>query len=353
MSQYSVGIVGCGTMGRKHAEAYEADDSTEIVAVADLDESVRTAHAEAFGVPATYETHADMLAAEDLDLVSVCTLHSTHAAITTDVADAGVEGIWCEKPMATSLGEAEDMIEAADRNGVKLTVAHQYRFNPVHEKARQLVADGAVGDPRFVTVQSSGGLLNMGTHMVDMARFFLDEPGYEWVMGQTERRTDRHERGIPIEDRCLGQVCLDDGTRLTVESDVPGPKLGNPWLQLSGTEGVLELDFNSSLTVTSGDGTAEYAPSADRSLRERYLDAFVEWLDGTREDHRCSASRAYTVTEILMAIYESSRTRGLVEAPLRTTANPLDVMIERGDLRVEHPGAYDIRLPNASVDRGE
>lgn len=353
MAEYSVGIVGCGTMGREHARAYRDNDSTEITAVADLDETTRAAHAEAFDVPSTYETHAAMLADQDLDIVSICTLHSTHAPITADVADAGVEGIWCEKPMATSLTEAEDMVDAAERNDVKLTIAHQFRFNPVHERARQLVRDGAIGEPRVVTANSWGGLLNMGTHMVDMARFILDDPGYEWVMGQTERRTDRYERGISIEDCCLGQVCFDDGTRLTLESDLPGPVQGNPWLQISGTEGVLDLDFNSSLTVSNADGTQEYTPSTDRTLREAYLDSLVGWIDGTQDDHRCRASLAYTVTEILMAIYESSRTRGVVEAPLRTGANPLEVMIETGDLQVEHPGAYDIRLPNASLDRGE
>ena len=243
------------------------------------------------------------------------------------------------------------MLDAAEENDVKLTVSHQYRFNPVHETARELVASGAIGEPRVVTTQAEGGLLNMGTHMVDMARYILGDPGYDWVMGQVERRSDKHERGIAIEDRCIGHVCFDDGTRLTHECDMPGPVPGNPWLQLSGTAGVLDLDFNASVTLTNEDGTSEHTPSSEPSLRDAYLDELVKWMDGTRTDHRCSADRAYTVTEILMAIYESARTRGVVEAPLRTSANPLDVMIDAGDLPVEHPGAYDIRLPNASVDR--
>lgn len=350
---YSIGIVGCGTMGRAHAHAYAQHDRTSIDAVSDLDRSARTALAEEYDVPDTYEDHAAMLAGNDLDVVSVCTLHSTHAKIVIDAAEAGVDGIFCEKPMATSLGETMDMQDAAERNGVKLTVGHQRRFDPVHETARDLVADGAIGTPRTVIGKQSSGLLNWGTHVIDMARYVLDDPDYEWILGQVERKTDRHERGIAIEDRCLGHVCFEDGTRLTYESDLPGPEIADPMIQVAGSGGTMDIDLGSSVSVTNSDGTTEYAPETERSKRTRYLEEFVEWLDGDRDDHRCSGERAGSVMEIMMAIYESARTQGVVESPLETRANPLHVMIEEGDLPVERPGAYDIRLPYSSVRKGE
>jgi predicted dehydrogenase len=349
--QYSVGIVGCGTMGRAHGRAYREHDRTEIEAVTDLDEATRTAFADEFGVAETYEDHAAMLTASDLDVVSVCTLHQTHADIVVDVAEAGVAGIRCEKPMATSLGEAMDMADAADRNDAKLSIGHQRRFDPVNEKARDLVADGAIGEVRTVIGRQGSGLLNWGTHVIDMVRYLLEDPGYEWVMGQVERETDRHERGLAIEDRCLGHVCFDDGARLTYESDMPDPAIGDAMIQVTGSEGVMELALDSSVTVTNADGTAEYAPDAQRSTHYRYVDDFVAWLDGDRPDHRCSADRALVGMEIMMVMYESARTRGVVESPLRTRANPLHEMIDAGDLPVEYPGAYDIRLPYASVRR--
>jgi predicted dehydrogenase len=349
--QYAVGVVGCGTMGRSHAQAYRDHDRTTVEAAADLDEATRTSFAEEYGVKATYEDHATMVADADLDVVSVCTLHRTHADIVVDVAEAGVTGILCEKPMATSLGEALDMSDAADRNDAKLSISHQRRFVPVNEKARELVADGAIGEVRTVTGRQGSGLLNWGTHIIDMVRYLLDDPGYEWVMGQVERETDRHERGLAIEDRCVGHMCFDDGTRLTYESDMPDPAIGDAMIHVTGSEGVMELALDSSVTVTNGDGTTEYTPEAERSTRNRYLEEFVAWLDGDRPDHRCSADRAVVGMEIMMAIYESARTRGVVEPPLRTLANPLNDMIESGALPVEHPGSYDIRLPYTSIGR--
>lgn len=72
---YTVGIVGCGGMGRAHAAAYDADDRAAVAAAADMNDDVRAAFAEDYGIDgdATYETHADMLDAADLDVVSICT----------------------------------------------------------------------------------------------------------------------------------------------------------------------------------------------------------------------------------------------------------------------------------------
>jgi predicted dehydrogenase len=346
---YSVGIVGCGWMGRAHADAYRDHDQTTVVAAAATSASAREAFAADYEVESTYDDYAAMLADTDLDALSVCTWHETHARIVVDGAEAGVDGIVCEKPMATSLGEADDMLDAAERNDVKLTIAHQRRFDPVHERARTLVAEGAVGEPQVVTGRWHSGLLNLGCHVVDLARFVLGDPDYAWVSGQIERRTDRHEREVAIEDRAVGHVCFADGTRLTYESDMPGPDVGDGVMQIHGSGGVLDVDLGTSLTVTNADGVTEYAPDAETDSRARYLAAFVEWLDGARDDHRCSGVHGRDVIEVLMAMYESARTRRVVEPPLETRANPLHVMIEDGDLPVEAPGAYDIRLPYASV----
>ena len=168
-------------------------------------------------------------------------------------------------------------------------------------------------------------------------------------MGAVQRDTDRHERGEPIEDRCVGQVCFADGTRLTYESDMPAPGLDGPSLQVTGDEGVLELALGERVTVTNADGTTEYAPDPDRASRSRCVAAMLDWIEGERDDHRCSGARAVPTMEVLMSIYESARTNGVVHAPLETRTNPLVAMIEAGELPVERPGAYDIRIPYRSV----
>lgn len=347
---YRVGIIGCGDTGNVHAKAYRRHEHTEIAAAAEPDEGTRASFAERHDVDQTFATYETMLDRVDLDIVSICTWHGTHAQMTVDAAERGVSGIFCEKPMCTSLGEAEAMLDAAERNDVVLTIGHQRRYDPVHEKARQLIDDGVIGEPRVVHAGHRDGLLNWGTHLVDLTRFILGDPSTAWVIGQFERETDRHERGVPIEDRCLGQVCFESGTRLTLEMDLPGPDVGEERIQVYGSNGSLRLSMDAEVTVMNENGTSTYAPEREVTNWFAYLDDMVAVMEGNTDEHRCSARQARYTIEILMSIYDSVRRRSLVSTPLRTRANPLAVMRENGDLEPEYPGEYDIRIPDHNID---
>jgi predicted dehydrogenase len=349
-SQYRVGIVGCGWMGNDHAEAYRDHDRTTVVAAAEPDESTRDSFADRHGVDEMYADHDRMLEEHDLDIVSVCTWHSTHAQITVDVAEHGAEGIFCEKPMCTSLGEADAMLEAAESNDVTLTVGHQRRFDPVHEAARERIADGVIGEPRTIIANGGTGLLNWGTHQIDLTRYLLGDPGTKWIIGQFERETDRYERGLPIEDRCTGQVCFEGGTRLTVEMELPDPDVEENMINVYGTAGSMSLDLGTRAIVTAGDDTTEYTAERESSNRFAYLEDMLKAMEDDDHEHRCHGRQARRTIEIMMALYESTRTNALIQTPLRTKANPLQVMLENGELQPDHPGAYDIRIPYRGIE---
>lgn len=349
MADYDVGIIGCGGMGHAHANAYRMIDRTNVVSAVELNEERRVAFADEFDPKSTYVEYKAMLANNDLDIISICTWPSTHAQMTVDVAKSGVDGIFCEKPMCTSLGEADTMLETVDHDEVVLTIGHQRRYHPVHELARNLIADGEIGDPIRVTVDHTDGLLNWGTHLIDLSRFILDNPETEWVMGQIERSTDRHERGVPIEDCCVGLVCFEGGIRLTVEIDLPGPDVVDAPIKVYGTEGSLEIHLGSYVIVSNQGGTTEYAPETGVRPRVAYLRDMLKSMEEDHE-HRCSGRQARYTIEIMMSLYESARRNELVQTPLRTRANPLVLMIENGDLPPEHPGNYDIRIPYAGLE---
>lgn len=344
---YRIGIIGCGTMGRSHVRTYDAIERADVVANVDMVADAASAFANEHGTTA-YTDHEAMLAEEELDVVSVCTWHSTHAELTIAACEAGVSGVILEKPMATNMGETRDILDAAERNDVALIVSHQRRHDPVHEETRAAIQDGAIGQPQLVRVGYRNGLLNWGTHLIDMARYVLGDPEPAWVSGHVERRTDRYERELAIEDNCTGTVAFEDGSRLIVEMDVPDPDVTDTRLQFYGNRGVCELALGSTATVTSIDGTRELAPEGDRGNRHAMTEEFFDLLDGERTDHRCLGNHAAPTMEIMMGLYESARTRQLVEFPLRTRANPLALLIEE-ELPPEYPGGYDIRLPYKSI----
>ncbi|MGQ9554408.1 MAG: Gfo/Idh/MocA family protein [Anaerolineae bacterium] len=341
---YKVGIIGCGRISGAHAAAYKSNPGYNLVAAADVKPEAARTLADKYGIPAVYTDYREMLASEKLDVVSICTWAGLHAEVTVTAAESGMRGILCEKPMAPSLAEAERMMQACAANGVKLAVGHQHRFDPAWVKGRELIAAGAIGTPLLVSARASDGLLNNGTHYLDGIRYVLGDPKAQWVMAQVERKTDRYERGEPIEDRLIGLVAFSNGTRALIEVDTPQvpSEEALPVLLLSGTKGTMSLSWTGyRLLDARGEQVAEF--TGDVSSHQRQAVEFLRWLDGEIADYRCSAAQAYETVAIMMAMYESVRVQGVVMLPLTATESPLELMIASGRLPVEKPGKYDIR----------
>jgi UDP-N-acetyl-2-amino-2-deoxyglucuronate dehydrogenase len=362
MSEYRVGIVGCGGISRVHARAYQIAGNTEIVCCADIKEEAVDKFGAEFDIPenARYLRHEDMLEAEELDIISVCTWHGSHAPITIDACKAGLKGVLCEKPMATCLGDADAMLEAAAASGTKIAIGHQGRFRPVNTTARELIQAGAIGQPTAAFRRDGDGLLNNGTHAIDGVRYILGDPKAEWVIGQVSRHTDRWERRVRIEDRCMGLVCFEGGTRFVIESDLPKP--GPPGPSVYGTEGAIRIDRNA-VYLMNGEqaGWKEIKPgqptakpedtvmqkgwSAPAEASPTQVAELTAWIEGRIEEHRGAGRHARATMEIMMAIYESLRIHDVVHLPLQTKESPLELMIDGGALPVTKPGKYDIRVP--------
>lgn len=341
---YRVGIIGCGGMGRSHSRAYTNNPATEIVAAMDINEEAAKELAEKFDIPAVYTDYNKMLTKEDLDIASITTWQGVRAEITVAAANAGVKGIIGEKPMAASLGEADDMIEACDENDVKLAIGHNRRFSATLTEIRNLVADGAIGQPTFVyhRAKPNAGMLNTGTHAIDGWRYILSDPETLWVIGQVSRTTDRWERRTICEDLCVGLVCFEGGTRGVYEEDVPGPKVSMP--TITGTEGKLKTGKGGVVLIQNDDkpGWKEIAPAPMKTNQYQEL---IDWMEGKIDEHRGSGRQARYTMEIMMAIYESLRIKNVVTMPLETRESPLKLMVEDGTLPVLEEGRYDIRAP--------
>jgi len=341
---YRVGIVGCGRIAGAHVAGYQSDSRYEIVSAADVRASAARELCERYGIPRWYEDYEEMLRTEQLDVVSICTWPSLHAEMTAAAARSGVKAVLCEKPMAPSLGDAESMVEVCRDNDVRLAVGHQHRFDPSWVEAKGLIASGAIGQPVLAMVRVQDGLLNNGTHYIDGVRYMLGDPQPQWVMAQVERRTDRYERGEPIEDRLSGVVSFAGGAEMLVEVDMPAPgdagAISVPII--FGSEGRIELGHRS-LRLLDRKGWREIEFAEEVRSHARQAQELRRWLDGELADYRGSGDKACETVAIMMAMFESVRVRGLVTMPLTTKESPLQLLIETGMLPVEKPGKYDIR----------
>lgn len=196
-----VGMIGYGFMGRAHSNAYEQVRRTfgplapdvELVSIAGRNETAVAAAAGRYGFRRHETDWRRTVADPDVALVNVCAWHDVHADASIDAARRG-KHVVCEKPMALTVDEARQMRDAAVAAGIVHRVAFNYRFAPAVVIARRLIANGALGrihrarisyligglasatTPWFWDDRVSGVLLNLGSHVIDMARYLVGEP---------------------------------------------------------------------------------------------------------------------------------------------------------------------------------
>lgn len=183
-----------------HAAAYASIPRTTVVAVCDVAPDVlerfRRQWGEVFPEARRYTDYREMLARERIDVLSVATPDDRHAQIVIDAAESAVKGILCEKPIATTLTEADRMIAACAERRIPFLINHTRRWFPEFVEARRLVRANAIG-PLHRIVAIHGGpramLFRMGTHLVDTVCLFA-ESDPESVGGELE---DEHRRYGP------------------------------------------------------------------------------------------------------------------------------------------------------------
>ena len=347
-------VVGLNWAGRQHAQTYAQLEGVDLTAVCDVDQAALDRVGRWFPNLSRYRDFERMLDEQRPDLLSIATPQRWHAPQTILAATRYPPlAILCEKPMAGSLGEAKAMLAACRQHGVKLAIGHMMRWYTVHEQARQLIADGAIGTPLTATASmESGGLMNNGTHMLSYMQFVLGDPDPEWVIANVQRRSDRYERGWPSEELSGGLISFAGGVRVSFEGDIPpDPRYDWKLQTVTGTDGALMwpsefLASDFAVRIVRRGGGVEETPAPTQSLDDvfrRELDGFARWARGDVQENRNDANLAIKTQEILMAMYESARTHTLVRLPLQTMGSPLIEAIRMDELPVEFPGRYDIR----------
>jgi UDP-N-acetyl-2-amino-2-deoxyglucuronate dehydrogenase len=178
-----------GAWPHSHAPSYAALPNVAVAAVCDLKpdllDSFTTTWRSAWPDIHTYTDYRDMLEREQIDLLSVVTSDDRHAQMVVDAAEGGVRAILCEKPIATTLADADRMIAACERTGVPMSIHHSRRWRPHWHGAVAQTGDGPLGPVRRIVANLGGPramLFRNGTHLVDAVCWFAgSEP--EWVVG--------------------------------------------------------------------------------------------------------------------------------------------------------------------------
>lgn len=253
ISKVRIGIVGCGQMGRWHLDAYRKNPRVELVAFADSDLSRAQAFAREVG-GRTYASHREMIEAERLDGVSLCTVPASHHPIALDLLDAGLH-VLCEKPLAISVAQAEEMVRRAQERNRLLLPAFKFRFFEEVQRAKDLLGQNGFGrilnfrlmfggaiDMKgswYADREVSGGgvLMDNGPHAFDLVRYLLG--GIQTVAAEVSAC-----QNLPVEDTAHLLCVLENGVKGFIDLSWTTSIPSAAYLEIYGENGCLLLDLN-------------------------------------------------------------------------------------------------------------
>ena len=376
MARYRAGAIGrtgWGNWGHGLDVAFVGVPRVDFVAVADDDaDGLREAGART-GAGSPYGDYREMLERERLDFVAVCPRWpDARVEMVIAAAEAGVRGIFCEKPFARTLAEADAMLEACERAGTRVAVAHR-RANPYEQRAKAMVEEGAIGELQSLRAMGkcdhrSGAqdLMVLGTHMMDSMRFVAGSE-VVWASGRVTQdgrdvtvediREGDEEIGLIAGNAVSAEYAFENGVTASFESHpVVMPPGGSGSLfgfEAYGSKGIISVRnspsgnmfvYPHSRWVPGSDD--EWRPIVieewEREHRRRGVSSTTlsnkiivnELIQAVEEDRdvvvSSSGKDGRAAIEMIMAVHESHRLGERVYFPMENRENPYEVWKREG-----------------------
>lgn len=336
---FQIGIIGCGKIAQvRHIPEYLDRPEAKLAGLFDLNKDRAKQLGEQLGAK-VYDSWEDLLADPSIDAVSVCVANNAHAEISIAALKAG-KHVLCEKPMATTLAECEAMVAAARESGKFLMIGQNQRLTRAHQKARQMVRDGVLGDIiSFRTTFGHGGpetwsmdpgkntwffdknkaamgaMADLGIHKTDLIQFLTGQK----VVETTAKVATLDKRGadgqlIGVDDNAICIYRLSGGAIGTMTASWTFYGAEDNSTVLYGTKGILRIydDPNYSLKLITADGEKvlyelEAIQTNDNQTKSGVIDCFMDCLVNNKAPE-ISGESVLSAMRAVFASLESSAT---------------------------------------------
>ena len=323
------GLVGAGVFGTRHAQAYARHPLVDFVAVCDLDGARAKAVAAQYGARSHTTRLAELLENPDIAAISVVTPDNAHREIAIACARAG-KHILVEKPLATTVADAEAIVQAAHDAGLTLMVDFHNRANPPYVSARDAIRRGDIGTPAYIYARlsnttaipmemlrwagSSSALWFLGSHIIDLACWLLDDTPRK--VYAVSREGILHALGVSAPDFHVATVEFRKGTVAVFENAWILPRTHatgkDMKFEVLGSTGAIYVDtsHNRALEVYSREKAVFpdlLAPPTGEHMTGFILDSIAHFIDAVTLGKPVLATGADGVmnTRIIRAILES------------------------------------------------
>ena len=256
MTKLKFGLVGTGGIAQSYAQAFERSQVAELAAVAD----VRPEAAKAFAERLSCQSFSDyklMAESVELDAVIICTPPVTHREISLYFLDRKTH-VLCEKPLSVDVQSAIDMLEAASRAGVILTMASKFRYVEDVIRAKSLVMSGILGEIVLFenaftsrvdmtsrwnskpSISGGGVLIDNGTHSIDIMRYFLGP------LAEVQVIEGKRIQSLDVEDTVRIFVKSASGVVGNVDLSWSINKELDSYIRIYGSQGTISIGWKES-----------------------------------------------------------------------------------------------------------
>ncbi|MCM2676645.1 Gfo/Idh/MocA family protein [Alkalicoccobacillus plakortidis] len=347
-----VGIIGCGGIANgKQMPSLAKVKEVQMVAFCDIVQERAEKAAADYGTEEAkvYTDFTELLSDTSIDVVHVCTPNKSHSTISIAAMEAD-KHVLCEKPMAKTAQEAREMVEVAKRTGKKLTIGYDNRYRNDSLYLKELVEQDELGEVYYAKAhavrrravptwgvflneeeQGGGPLIDIGTHAIDLTLWTMDNYKVKSVVGNVYYKLSNTENAanafgpwdpkeFTVEDSAFAFITMENGATVSLEAswalntlDVDEAKT-----TLCGTKAGADMrdglringEKLSRLYVTKPDlnaGGVAYYDGGTESQADREARLWIESILNDTEPF-VKPEQALVVSEILEAIYESSKT---------------------------------------------
>ena len=342
MEKARIGVVGSQFAAEFHCDSYSRLQNAEVVAVAAIDNLKEISGK--WNIPKTYEDYNEMFKDDSIDLISVCVPNFLHYQVVLAAAKAG-KHILCEKPIATTIENAKEMLKVCKEQNVKLFYGEDWCFAPSLIRILEIIDEGAIGDVLYIKAKEvhngthspfaknakycgGGSLIHLGIHPVGWALHLFGDKGKNKVVEVTGKVNGGLEdnyihKDNSGEDWGLGVMKFANGQHAFIEGNYITVGGMDDTVEIYGTEGVIKADltFGSNVSVYSRPGYSYCIEKTDNTLgwTKPAIDEFfnlgyvkeIEYvvnciLKDEEPIYGASGQLGLDCMEIIQAMYESN-----------------------------------------------
>ncbi len=338
---YKSAFLGCGGRARAHASAYRFVKGGKIGAICDMNEDLLNKFGDDFDVSARYTDFDEMLEKEKPDLLHIVTapvLRGTNQRIRyplmKQASDHGVPAAIVEKPIAVESEDWRQIAGLAEETNTKFIVNTQLNFHPKNLELKQDVADGKIGEIKFIDASARSTPVDQAPHVLQLVSSYIDNSRPTRVLGQIAGReqldsaqpSPMHAAAQAIYENGL-HVSLAFGTGMGTLASETGGTVTHKRVFVVGTKGFVHWRF-SSWERSTHDGGYEGGPLSygeqDIQAQGNLTEAAFDWLDDEDKVHPTHLKQSLAEFNLLLGIYYSGITNQIIDLPF----DPPDGLME-------------------------